>query len=168
MKGKKPTDSKRSAVVSVRLDPMLRFAAELAARTQRRTVSSFIEWAVEQAVGREYINEHSSIAEAVSQTWDVDDADRLAKLALNYPGLLTHHEQILWKLIKENGCLWKGSYGGSGNEWSWFTTEETLNYKRLREHWDLLNKVASGEESVDELPKWKVHPDVPVDEDIPF
>ena len=39
----------RSETVTVRLDPKLRYLAELAARKQRRTVSSFIEWAVEQS-----------------------------------------------------------------------------------------------------------------------
>lgn len=42
----------RSEIVTVRLDPKLRFAVELAARKQRRTASSFIEWAVEEAIKR--------------------------------------------------------------------------------------------------------------------
>ena len=35
----------RTETVTIRLDPKLRYLTELAARKQRRTVSSFIEWA---------------------------------------------------------------------------------------------------------------------------
>jgi hypothetical protein len=42
----------RTELVSVRIDPKLRFAVELAARKQRRTSSSFVEWAIEEAVKR--------------------------------------------------------------------------------------------------------------------
>jgi len=47
----------RSETVTVRLDPKLRYLAELAARKQRRTVSSFIEWAIEDALKRVSISE---------------------------------------------------------------------------------------------------------------
>ena len=38
----------RSEIIQVRLDPKLRFTAELAARKHRRTLSSFVEWAVSE------------------------------------------------------------------------------------------------------------------------
>ena len=40
----------RTKTIGFRLEPKLRFAAELAARKQRRSLSNFIEWAVEEAV----------------------------------------------------------------------------------------------------------------------
>src|SRR5688500_14283504 len=40
----------RSAVVGVRLDPKLKYLAEIGARSDRRTLSSYIENAVENAV----------------------------------------------------------------------------------------------------------------------
>ena len=43
----------RSEVVTVRLDPRLRYLANLVARKQRRTLSSFIEWAIEESLTRE-------------------------------------------------------------------------------------------------------------------
>ena len=36
----------RSETVTVRLDPKLRYLAELAARLHRRTLSSYVEWAI--------------------------------------------------------------------------------------------------------------------------
>lgn len=41
---------RRSETVTVRLDPRMNYLAELAARSQRRTKSSFIEWAVQEAI----------------------------------------------------------------------------------------------------------------------
>src|SRR6516165_4850387 len=47
----------RSETVTVRLDPKLRYLGEIAARKQRRTVSSFIEWAIEDVLRRVSIEE---------------------------------------------------------------------------------------------------------------
>ena len=45
----------RSETVTVRLAPKLRYLAELAARKQRRTLSSFIEWAIEETLETESV-----------------------------------------------------------------------------------------------------------------
>ena len=152
----------RSETVTVRLDPKLRYLAELAAKKQRRTLSSFIEWAIEDALGRvtiyegtSYNNEHDlSIGQEAANLWDVDDADRFAKLAVRYPDLLTHEEQVLWKLIKENGYLWRGNWRGSDNSWQWKIEEGSLQFDELRKHWDTFKKVASGEGQKSDLPTW--------------
>lgn len=131
-------DKRRSETASVRLDPRLRYLAELAARKQRRTLSSFIEWAIEDSLGRFPISESSDFNgnyhqkcfnDAATDLWDVEDADRFAKLALGYPDLLTYHEQIVWKLIRENGFLWKGKHAP---EWTWTVSEASLIVPRLR------------------------------------
>jgi len=97
--------------------------------------------------------------------WDVDEADRFVKLALNYPDLLTHDEQVLWKLIQENGNLWRGHYDSDG-DWRWKITENSIIYKRLRENWELFNGVAAGDIDKDFLPKCETKP--PDDDDVPF
>jgi hypothetical protein len=153
----------RSETVTVRLDPKLRYLAELAARKQRRTLSSFIEWAIEHALlfvpVAEGPNWSTNIGEIDEKLWDVEDADRFAKLALQYPDLLTHHEQIVWKLIRENGFLWKGRYQG---EWTWIVREESLLFDRLRENWATFNEVARGDAPKSKLPTWvKVAPKPP-------
>ena len=48
-KGKGGGKLTRSEVVTVRMDSQLHYLAELAARKHRRTLSSFIEWAVQQS-----------------------------------------------------------------------------------------------------------------------
>lgn len=173
----------RSETVTVRLDPKLRYLAELAALKQRRTVSSFIEWAIEDCLGRVYLEESvfgnergTSVADVAAKLWDVDDADRFAKLALSYPDLLTHEEQKRWKLIRENGYLWKGSSNKNNGKWTWRVEEDSLCFDRLRERWDDFCSVARGDASRDTLPTWvdtkpAVKPDVKFgvdDDDIPF
>ena len=43
----------RSETVTVRLDPKLRYLAELAARLHRCTLSSYIEWAINASLDNE-------------------------------------------------------------------------------------------------------------------
>jgi predicted HicB family RNase H-like nuclease len=93
----------RSEVVTVRLDPRLRYTAELVARKERRTVSSFIESAVEQAVNKVFTKT------AIDKVWDTDETVRFIKLATQSPELLNHQEQVLWRQIKRMPECWKGS-----------------------------------------------------------
>ena len=96
---------KRSEVVTVRLDPKLKYLAELAARKQRRPLSSYVEWAIERSLSQVHLEEDFnnntvSVADAerTHHLWDLDEADRIVRLAVTYPELLTHEEQMVWKL----------------------------------------------------------------------
>lgn len=163
----------RSEVVSVRLDPKLRYIAELAARKQRRTVSSFIEWAVERGLDSvSAADEGQTLWNEADALWDVDESDRFTKLALRHPDLLTHEEQILWKLLRENGLLWKGRYDRNG-EWQWTVSESSMVVDNLRKHWDTFKAAAAGDaEAKKILPTWvkKGSPEKKsaFDDDIPF
>jgi hypothetical protein len=101
--------------------------------------------------------------------WDVDDADRFVNLALKFPELLTHDEQVLWKLIRENGYLWRGKHDSQG-EWVWRTSGDALIMERLRGHWDKFNAVANGDADRSTLPKVqnKASSFDDMDNDIPF
>jgi hypothetical protein len=137
----------RSETVTVRLDPKLRYLAELAARKQRRTVSSFIEWAIEDSLSRVALRETSgretSVADAAAALWDVDEADRFLKLVVHYPDLLNHDEQVLWKLVQENGYVTRPRES---------TGKPVSSRRRLREHWDVFVAVAKGQAGEDKLP----------------
>lgn len=145
----------RTETVSVRLDPKLRYLAELAARRQRRSLSSYIEWAIEDSLKhcKLDINSNRVLAEEAETLWDVDEADRFARLALRHPDLLTHDEQLLWKLIRDNGYVWRGRFLSSG-EWDWDVEEHTLIFKRLREQWSNFTSVALTGLGEELLPKW--------------
>ena len=159
--GKKSGGGKlsRSETVTVRLDPKLRFAAELAARKHRRTLSSFIEWAVEESVQNVCLDGLKATAyDAIDLVWDVDESDRFVKLALYYPNLLTHDEEVLWKLICENGYLWKGYYRDNKlrgvSEWTWEIDLGSIIFEDLREKWELFGLIANGEIDKSCLPEW--------------
>jgi hypothetical protein len=122
MARQKTAKLQRTEIVTVRFDPRLRYLVELAARKQRRTVSSFLEWAAEQAVNEVTIGtkvfedepgvpriDDVSAGDWADLLWDVDRPDRVAKLGLNFPELLTYDEQIIWKRIQEDGEVWEGA-----------------------------------------------------------
>lgn len=137
----------RSETVTVRLDPKLRYLAELAARKQRRTLSSFIEWAIEKSLegiylyeGTGYNNDDSvTIQQEIARLWDVDEAERFARLAILYPELLTHEEMEIWKLLNDSLLLaparYRKSYGGI--EWNWPLLEDEV-FPILRGYWPSL------------------------------
>jgi hypothetical protein len=96
----------RSEVVTVRLDPKTRYLAELAARRQRRTLSSYIGWVVAESLVQFIEAEKTTNGEDedIVGLWDVDDCDRLVKLALYDKSLLNYREQVLWKRIQEQAA----------------------------------------------------------------
>jgi hypothetical protein len=147
----------RSETVTVRLDPKLNYLCELAARAQRRTKSSFIEWAVDHALESVIVpgtSPQQSIADLVTALWDVEEADRLAMLAFTAPFLLTHEEQVLWKLVEGNGLLWRGNYSDVTDEWCWTPIDRHLRWDKLREHYATFKEVAEGQRPRTDLPSW--------------
>lgn len=139
----------RSEVVTVRLDPKLRFAAELAARKQRRTLSSFIEWAIGEAVNRIEVTDSENVNYVMAQVWDVEEADRFIKLALNFPELLTFDEERLWKIIKNCKIFWLSTPPkGSSN-----IDKTSIAYPMLRSYWEKLQMVIAGEATEEDLEK---------------
>lgn len=175
----------RSETVTVRLDPQLNYLCELAARAQRRTKSSFIEWAIADSLKRvslpevpenqrEFDGEDPTIQQRKAQLWQVDEPDRLVALALIAPALLTHEEQLIWKILRENGYFWKGRFDKQ-NRWSWEVDDASLIRDRLRRHWATIQGAALGDLPMDQLPTWQkernTQPsafDTDFDDDVPF
>jgi hypothetical protein len=165
----------RSEIVTVRLDPKLRFAVELAARKQRRTASSFIEWAITEAIKRLPVRIHAmkkkinvpqgayeipeelpigeclqylqqlnlgefninkkTVHEIVKDVWHPDESHRFVLLAIKYPELLTHDEEVLWNLIDETSEVWR------------YPKEENIKipiYAELKRRWEEFKRAASG------------------------
>lgn len=128
----------RTETVTVRLDPKLKFGAEMAARKQRRTLSSFIEWAVEEALSQVTVKSREceawSAADLMNEVWDTDEPDRFVNLAQRFPDLLTHEEQIMWKIIREE-------------PWYWHTEGASLELIRL--DWESIKAMAHGDDTVE-------------------
>ena len=122
----------RTETLSVRLDPRLKYLADIAARQQRQTVSSFIEWAIEAALDRARLDDSpgSTVAAEGIKLWDVDPSARFVKLASYYPTLLDSRERGLWNLIRNCPALWQ---------------EGAPNLGLLHRHWETLDAVSKGE-----------------------
>jgi hypothetical protein len=139
----------RNVAVTVRLDPRLRYLAEIAARRQRRTVSSFVEWAIEQSLERIQLNnpggEVRTLADEANNLWSTDQVERFVMLGYCYPELQTHEEQLVWNLISTNGKLWLDTQDSS--------RVPGIDIELLRQHWNLLNSVALGEADESDLDK---------------
>lgn len=146
----------RSETVSVRLNPKLRYATELAANKQLRTLSSFIEWAVSEAVQKVILKESDEGEEFVWSAYnaanlivDVDEADQFCKLALNLPEhLQSFEEQTRWKIICEHKYFWR--LYKIGDELLIVKGEGNLIFERVRELWGNIEEIVQGGE--DKIP----------------
>jgi predicted transcriptional regulator len=126
---KKPSLSPRTTTLSVRLEPRTRFALELLARRRRSTITAVLEAAIDRIISDPEeglfdtpAGERGKPENIVDKVWDTDDADRLVKLSMYFPRLLTFEQERLVKMIRENPRLWPAKGGP--------------NFKAIREEWD--------------------------------
>lgn len=109
VKRRKKKDGPRTEVFAMRLDPKLKYLAEVASRKQRRSLANFIEWAIELALNKVVLDEGQkgcNVLDEGGKLWDLEPSDRLLKLAKNYPDLMTYEEQVIWKAIQEFNAMW--------------------------------------------------------------
>lgn len=92
----------RSETITVRLDPKLRYFTELAARKQRRTVSSYIEWVLDYSTKDIWLSPDLSLNEESNKLWHTNEFERLKLLKIYHPELLTYNEELLLKEL-DNG-----------------------------------------------------------------
>ena len=179
-KGKRKSGGRlsRSKTVTVRLTPKLHYLAELAARQQRRTLSSFIEWAIEESLYAVSIEERwspetqtmerTTIADIAREVWDVDEVDRFFKLLVLHPHLLTHEEQVLWKLIRQSAYVWYSCHDLFARKV--ISLNDLLDIADiLRPYWEDFKQVAAGEADESILPRMPEgdFPDFPDEEFFP-
>ena len=150
----------RSVIVTVRMDAQLNYLADLAARKQRRTLSSFIEWAVQQSFGELKLHDGSgyngdesvTLKDMEKSLWDVDESERFARLAIHFPELLTHEEQERWKMLTDSQLLSPATERRNGQrEWDWSKLEDVV-FPTLRRHW--LGLLVAHEAGTEASKKW--------------
>lgn len=140
----------RSEIVTVRLDSRLRYLAEIAAKVQRRTLSSFIESAVVSSLDNVYLDssQNVTVASSASQLWFVSEPARLARLNTSYPHLLDIHEQRLVRAASEASCLLGTASKVVGKD-----ERELAEYEAdaLRPYWDYLKEATEEDLPMDEI-----------------
>jgi len=155
------TKLNRSETVSIRLDPRLNYLCELAARSQRRTKSSFIEATIAEKIDSMNISNwrdldyDQTLGERAGYLWHVRERERLISLGLAAPHLMTFEEQEIWAAICETGYFWRGHYSGNGEiqHWKWTCDEGSINRSSVEDEWEKVLLVAQGEVEMSELPQ---------------
>lgn len=104
MARKKSGKLTRTEVVPVRFDPKLKMAAELLAARERRTLSSLTEWVMERAVKEipvttDDADKPVTAWKIADECWRERDGDRIYRLAINYPELLTYDEKKIFDIM---------------------------------------------------------------------
>lgn len=136
----------RTEVFAMRLDPKLKYLAEIAARKQRRSLANFVEWAIEQALSRVQLIESAfngegpTVADASAQLWALDEPDRLKMLAANYPDLLSYDEQLIWRVISEHSV-----YNKESKRISRFNDGKNIDAELVRACWPEIKAYALEE-----------------------
>lgn len=171
----------RTETVSIRLDPRLNYLCELAARSQRRTKSSFIEATLAEQIQTQVINkwrnadsfEPDTFGERADILWHVRESQRLVSLGIIAPELLTFEEQHIWSVIEENGYFWLGRW--EKQKWKYNVDLEKIIRERVDEYWEDILAVAAGEKDLNVLPvvsqksaKQEPEEPRPFDSEIPF
>jgi hypothetical protein len=116
----------------MRINPKLKYLAEVAAGYTDRTLSKFIEDAIRQALNPESMSRHepapgskAAASKAAPQLWgdglwDEDEATRMFMLAVSHPTLLSGPQKNLWTLL--SGSI--------------LANKKTLNLKTFREYYN--------------------------------
>lgn len=133
-------DGPRSAVISIRLTPKLRFGLEMLSRLHRESLPDIISRAINDALSSEQNGlwdyapgETQHPRMLMNLLWAERPSDRLANTALHCPYLLTAAENRLWALIKSKPELWLHPDERRA---------ETLNREALAMTWDSLREDA--------------------------
>lgn len=106
---KKPVP-KKTETLTLRLDPKMKFAIELLARDQKRTLAGVIEWAVQKALNGQEVTTGTgkgTLQQLVDRVWSPDDLERIIYLGAYAEHLLNHEESCQWQVIKSNPVLFK-------------------------------------------------------------
>lgn len=141
-KRKSKVGAPRTEVFAMRLDPKMKYLAEIAARKQRRSLANFVEWAIDKAIGEvqlsECFNGGTSVADAATQLWALDEPVRLINLATHFHELLTYDEQLIWRVICEHSVWNKDTKRLSRFK------EKTIDIDLVRNCWPEIKAYALG------------------------
>jgi hypothetical protein len=94
----------RTEVFAIRLDPKLKYLAELAARKQRRSLANFVEWALDVAMRETVIDDKKGkkVWDEAELLWDISEHGRFLRLVERHPELLSYEEQQILYTIRNH------------------------------------------------------------------
>lgn len=115
---------RKSEVLSLRIDPRLKYGLDLLARQQRRSVTGVVEWVIGETFRKEPINDadgrERAFSEAVEVLWSENELERLLKLWFFYPSLLSYEESRMVNVLLRSWDLWVKGANQAYNRFKWF------------------------------------------------
>lgn len=134
---------KRENLLQLRVDDRVKFAAELGARAQIRTVATYIESCIEMNTKVLQINHLVSstdflevndnepifLSTLIKRIWHTNEKLRFMNLAQAAPLLLSIEEKKMWRIIESVPYFWKISAN---------TGRRLLNKRLVRRLWNYL------------------------------
>ena len=125
--------------VTIRIDSRTRFGVDLLARLGRTTVTEVISQQIRERLAQalpkcDVDGREVGLLDAV---WDEYEQDRMVKLAVHAPDLLSPEEQKLWRVISEDR--------------KYLPKSGRPNFAAIRDNWRLIkDKVKDYEDSAKE------------------
>jgi hypothetical protein len=152
-KRKSKSGAPRTEVFAMRLDPKLKYLAEIAARQQRRSLANFIEWSIASALDRVPLGDSDglTVSKAATKLWALDEPDRFIQLAKYFPELMSYDEQLIWRIICEYMV-----FSNELNDYCAFKKdltkqEQNINHHLVRACWSEIKAYALGTGTKEEL-----------------
>lgn len=133
----------KSATVTIRLTPKMRFGLELMARRHHDSVQEIMQRAINDLFASTHegllvdlCRPEDEVAEGLfapvnilNAVWSESAAERLANLALLCPELLNTPERRIWAKVRENDRYWKADEGSEARKL------DDLDVEKLEEDW---------------------------------
>jgi len=126
IKIRRKSRAEKDKTLTLRISDKNKFALELLATIQGRSLSSIVMEALQEPLKAGLTREKKEGRNIVpiyipDVAYDLLPPDRFVKLALAAPDLLTEREKVLWKVITENPA---------------YMNEDTPNFKTIRLRWE--------------------------------
>jgi hypothetical protein len=140
----------RSETLTFRLDARLKFLTGLAARSQGRKLSNYVEQSLEQSFANVLIEDErepntetnakpygKSLADMADQLWDVNESTRFLNVVHTAPWLITDGESKLLSVVRHS---------------DYYAPKGRLDSGRIADDWEMLRAIADGTAEFDLLP----------------
>jgi|APSaa5957512535_1039671.scaffolds.fasta_scaffold58521_2 hypothetical protein len=119
--------------IAIRVSAKDKFAIELLAQKLGKTISALAKEALEKSLKDPesglLISRGSKQAYLPDLCWDPIESDRLVKLAMHAPHLLTNNDMLRWKVIAESKI--------------YMSTDGKPNFKKIRGDWQKITLKAT-------------------------
>lgn len=100
----------KSEVITIRINPKVKFGPELMARLHNRTVAQTVEMAIECVLddpfdGTQHLRDVNYAPRLIDELWSPHRGERLLRMVLGRPDLLCYEEELVWNKLERANVL---------------------------------------------------------------